>query len=140
VADGEVIVASGNDAQYRRFCEVLGRPALAADPAYATNRDRVTRRETLVPLLAEATRAWRRDDLLAALRPWASRPAPSTPSRKSLRMNRFRRAAFASGPKAWTASARPSASRKHARHRPHRAPARRASTSTATEIRETGFG
>ncbi|MFO7609274.1 MAG: CoA transferase, partial [Candidatus Krumholzibacteriia bacterium] len=36
--------------------------------AYATNRDRVTRRETLVPLLSEATRAWRRDDLLAALR------------------------------------------------------------------------
>jgi crotonobetainyl-CoA:carnitine CoA-transferase CaiB-like acyl-CoA transferase len=68
VADGEVIVASGNDAQYRRFCEVLDRPALAADPAFATNRDRVTRRDTLVPLLAEATRAWRRDDLLAALR------------------------------------------------------------------------
>jgi crotonobetainyl-CoA:carnitine CoA-transferase CaiB-like acyl-CoA transferase len=68
VADGEVIVASGNDAQYRRFCEVLKRPALAADPDYATNRDRVARRETLVPLLAQATRAWHRDDLLAALR------------------------------------------------------------------------
>jgi crotonobetainyl-CoA:carnitine CoA-transferase CaiB-like acyl-CoA transferase len=67
VADGDVIVATGNDGQYRRFCEVVGRPALAADPAYATNRDRVTRRDTLVPLLAEATRAWRRDDLLAAL-------------------------------------------------------------------------
>ena len=68
VADGEVIVASGNDAQYRRFCEVLGRPALAEDPDFATNRDRVEHRETLVPRLAEATRAWRRDDLLAALR------------------------------------------------------------------------
>jgi crotonobetainyl-CoA:carnitine CoA-transferase CaiB-like acyl-CoA transferase len=67
VADGDVIVATGNDAQYRRFCEVVERPALAADPAYATNRDRVTRREALVPLLAEATRKWRRDDLLAAL-------------------------------------------------------------------------
>jgi crotonobetainyl-CoA:carnitine CoA-transferase CaiB-like acyl-CoA transferase len=67
VADGEVIVATGNDGQYRRFCEVVGRPALAADPAYTTNRDRVTRREALVPLLAEATRAWTRDDLLAAL-------------------------------------------------------------------------
>ena len=68
VADGDVIVATGNDGQYRRFCEVLMRPALSTDPAYATNRDRVTRRETLVPLLAEATREWRRDDLLAALR------------------------------------------------------------------------
>jgi crotonobetainyl-CoA:carnitine CoA-transferase CaiB-like acyl-CoA transferase len=67
VADGAVIVASGNDAQYRRFCEVLNRPALAADPAYSTNQDRVTRRETLVPLLSEATRGWARDDLLAAL-------------------------------------------------------------------------
>jgi crotonobetainyl-CoA:carnitine CoA-transferase CaiB-like acyl-CoA transferase len=67
VADGDVIVATGNDGQYRRFCEVVGRPALAADPAYATNRDRVTRRDALVPRLAEATRAWRRDDLLAAL-------------------------------------------------------------------------
>jgi crotonobetainyl-CoA:carnitine CoA-transferase CaiB-like acyl-CoA transferase len=67
VADGDVIVATGNDGQYRRFCEVLGRPALAAHPAYATNRDRVTRREELVPLLAQATKDWRRDDLLAAL-------------------------------------------------------------------------
>jgi crotonobetainyl-CoA:carnitine CoA-transferase CaiB-like acyl-CoA transferase len=68
VADGDVIVATGNDGQYRRFCEVLRRPALAADPAYATNRDRVTLRDRLVPLLAEATKEWRRDDLLAALR------------------------------------------------------------------------
>jgi crotonobetainyl-CoA:carnitine CoA-transferase CaiB-like acyl-CoA transferase len=68
VADGDVIVATGNDAQYRRFCEVLDRPALATDPAYATNRDRVARRDALVPMLAEATKAWRRDDLLAALR------------------------------------------------------------------------
>jgi crotonobetainyl-CoA:carnitine CoA-transferase CaiB-like acyl-CoA transferase len=68
VSDGDVIVASGNDGQYRRFCEAVGRPALAADPDYATNRDRVARRAVLVPLLAEATRAWRRDDLLAALR------------------------------------------------------------------------
>jgi crotonobetainyl-CoA:carnitine CoA-transferase CaiB-like acyl-CoA transferase len=68
VADGDVIVATGNDAQYRRFCEVIDRPALATDPAYATNRDRVARRDALVPMLAEATKAWRRDDLLAALR------------------------------------------------------------------------
>ena len=67
VADGAVIVSTGKDAQYRRFCEVLGRPALAADPANATNQDRVTRRDTLVPLLAEATRGWPRDGLLAAL-------------------------------------------------------------------------
>jgi crotonobetainyl-CoA:carnitine CoA-transferase CaiB-like acyl-CoA transferase len=68
VADGDVIVATGNDAQWRRFCEVLNRGDLAADPAYATNRDRVTRRDTLVPLLTEATKEWGRDELLGALR------------------------------------------------------------------------
>jgi crotonobetainyl-CoA:carnitine CoA-transferase CaiB-like acyl-CoA transferase len=68
VADGDVIVATGNDGQWRRFCEVLNRGDLAADPAYATNRDRVTRRDTLVPLLTEATKEWGRDELLGALR------------------------------------------------------------------------
>ncbi len=67
VADGEIIIAAGNDAQYRRLCAVLGRDDLADAPEYATNGDRVSRREALVPLLAQATRAWSRDDLLAAL-------------------------------------------------------------------------
>jgi len=67
VADGEVIIAAGNDAQYRRLCGVLRRPDLAETPAYATNSDRVDRRDELVPLLAQATREWARDDLLAAL-------------------------------------------------------------------------
>jgi len=67
VADGEVIIAAGNDAQYRRLCGVLGCPDLAEAPEYATNGDRVRRREALVPLLISATRAWSRDDLLAAL-------------------------------------------------------------------------
>jgi len=67
VADGEVIIASGNDAQYRRLCKVLGRSELADSPLYATNGDRVRRRDVLVPLLTEATREWTRDALLAAL-------------------------------------------------------------------------
>jgi crotonobetainyl-CoA:carnitine CoA-transferase CaiB-like acyl-CoA transferase len=56
-ADGHVIVAVGNDAQYRRFCEVLGRPELGTDPRYATNARRVENRAELVPRLAEALRA-----------------------------------------------------------------------------------
>ncbi|MEL6168666.1 MAG: CaiB/BaiF CoA-transferase family protein [Pseudomonadota bacterium] len=51
--DGWVIVAVGNDAQYRRFCEFLGRPDLAEDPRYATNPARLEHRETLVPIIAD---------------------------------------------------------------------------------------
>src|SRR5581483_6536089 len=37
VADGHVVVTVGNDAQFRKFCGVIGAPELAEDPAYATN-------------------------------------------------------------------------------------------------------
>ncbi|GLS77871.1 CoA transferase [Oharaeibacter diazotrophicus] len=67
VADGHVIVAVGNDGQYRRFCEVIGAPALGTDPAFAGNADRVKRRAELIPLLQPHVKAFRRDDLLAAL-------------------------------------------------------------------------
>jgi crotonobetainyl-CoA:carnitine CoA-transferase CaiB-like acyl-CoA transferase len=50
-ADGPIVVAVGNDAQFRTFCEVLGQPALAGDERFATNGDRVTNRETLVAAL-----------------------------------------------------------------------------------------
>jgi crotonobetainyl-CoA:carnitine CoA-transferase CaiB-like acyl-CoA transferase len=51
-ADGHVILAVGNDAQFRRFCEVAGRPDLAADPRWRTNAGRVSDRETLTPIIA----------------------------------------------------------------------------------------
>ena len=49
--DGHLVVAVGNDSQYRRFVEVLGCPELADDPRFATNGDRVRNRDALVPLL-----------------------------------------------------------------------------------------
>jgi len=55
-ADGHIIVAVGNDGQYRKFCEVGGRPELAADERFATNPMRVQNRDLLVPLLAEMVR------------------------------------------------------------------------------------
>ena len=58
-ADGHVIVAVGNDAQFRKLCEVAGCPALADDVRFATNPDRVRHREALVPLLAERIRTQR---------------------------------------------------------------------------------
>ena len=52
VADGHLILAVGNDAQFGRFCAVAGCPELAADPRYARNAGRVRHRGDLVPLLA----------------------------------------------------------------------------------------
>lgn len=66
-ADGWIIIATGNDAQYRRLCAVLGLPALGTAPDYATNADRIANRAALRDQLSTVTRAWARDDLLAAL-------------------------------------------------------------------------
>ncbi|MEP4149110.1 MAG: CaiB/BaiF CoA-transferase family protein [Halioglobus sp.] len=49
--DGYLIVAVGNDGQFRRYCEVIGVPELADDARFLTNRDRVQHRDALVPLL-----------------------------------------------------------------------------------------
>jgi len=49
--DGHLIVAVGNDGQFRRYVDVLGCPELADDKRFATNRDRVHHRDELVPLL-----------------------------------------------------------------------------------------
>jgi crotonobetainyl-CoA:carnitine CoA-transferase CaiB-like acyl-CoA transferase len=66
VADGHLILAVGNDAQFARFCEVAGRPELARDPRFARNADRVRHRATLVPILeAELKRRSRRQWLEA---------------------------------------------------------------------------
>ncbi|WP_420411237.1 CaiB/BaiF CoA transferase family protein [Roseibium sp.] len=65
--DGHLIIAVGNDSQYRRLCGVLGRPELAEDPKYATNAARVASRTELVEILVAETAARTRDDLLAAL-------------------------------------------------------------------------
>jgi crotonobetainyl-CoA:carnitine CoA-transferase CaiB-like acyl-CoA transferase len=51
--DGHIVIAVGNDAQFRRLCAVAGRPGLADDPRFATNAGRVRNREALVALLAE---------------------------------------------------------------------------------------
>lgn len=65
-ADGHIIVASGNDGQYRKFCNLLRLPALADDPAYATNQARLGNRDRLEALLTEKTVTWTKADLLAA--------------------------------------------------------------------------
>jgi len=66
-SDDYVIVAVGNDAQYGRFCEVGGRPDLAADERYSSNALRVQNREELVPLIEEMMRAKTRAEWLSEL-------------------------------------------------------------------------
>jgi len=48
-SDGHVIVAVGNDAQFRRFCAWLGLADLADDPRFSTNPARLENREALLP-------------------------------------------------------------------------------------------
>ena len=66
-ADGHLIVAVGNDAQFARLCAALGVEGLARDGRFATNADRVTHREALTEALAARILARERDELLAAL-------------------------------------------------------------------------
>ena len=55
-ADGHVVLAVGNDGQYRKFCEVAGRMDLATDARYLTNPQRVTNRASLVPEIERVIR------------------------------------------------------------------------------------
>jgi formyl-CoA transferase/CoA:oxalate CoA-transferase len=53
-ADGEVVLAAGNDDLWRKFCAIAGLEQYAADPRFAKNRDRVKNYDSLRPLVAEA--------------------------------------------------------------------------------------
>ncbi|MBD9426187.1 CoA transferase [Pseudomonas sp. PDM15] len=54
-ADGDFILAVGNDGQFRKFCEVAGLPALPDDSRFSTNKARVANRAELIPLLRQTT-------------------------------------------------------------------------------------
>ncbi|MBO9621895.1 MAG: CoA transferase [Sphingomonas sp.] len=64
--DGELIVAVGNDSQFRKLCAVLGLD-LANDSRFATNPARVTNRAALILLLEAAIGSWAKADLYEAL-------------------------------------------------------------------------
>lgn len=67
VADGHIIIATGNDNQYVKLCNVLGAPELATEPAYKDNVGRLKHRDELVPKLVALTKKMTRADLLAKL-------------------------------------------------------------------------
>ena len=64
--DGHIIIATGNDTQYRRLCGILALEQLADDPEYCTNPVRVRNRNTLSRLIGDETSKWAKEDLLAA--------------------------------------------------------------------------
>ncbi len=69
-ADGDLVIAAGNDAQFRNLCAVIGAPELATDARFAANTGRTANRDQLRPLLADRLRLrtaaeWF-DDLIAA--------------------------------------------------------------------------
>lgn len=54
-ADGDFILTVGNDSQFRKFAEIVGRAEWADDPRFSTNKLRVVNRGVLVPLIRQAT-------------------------------------------------------------------------------------
>lgn len=66
-SDGHLIVAVGNDSQFRAYCEVLGRPDLATNPDYATNTARLHNRKALIAELEVIMKTRTRDDWIEAL-------------------------------------------------------------------------
>ncbi|MSQ52576.1 MAG: CoA transferase [Betaproteobacteria bacterium] len=66
-ADGHMILATGNDSQFRKFCEVAGCAELIGDARFSRNDARVRHRETLVPLLAQIIKKRERDDWVTSL-------------------------------------------------------------------------
>jgi crotonobetainyl-CoA:carnitine CoA-transferase CaiB-like acyl-CoA transferase len=52
-SDKQIAVAVGNDAQFERLCDAIGRAELADDERYATNPARVASREELVEILQQ---------------------------------------------------------------------------------------
>jgi crotonobetainyl-CoA:carnitine CoA-transferase CaiB-like acyl-CoA transferase len=67
VKDGHVILAVGNDGQFRRFCGAIGIPELAEDPDFATNPARVANRVRLRERLVAELSTREKAPLLAAL-------------------------------------------------------------------------
>ena len=67
VADGHIVIAVGNDGQFRQLVAALGAPALADNPLSATNEARVANRAVLVSELARLIAPFARADLLARL-------------------------------------------------------------------------
>ncbi len=66
-ADGFIIIAVGNDRQFREYTKIAGVPEVAQDPRFLTNSDRVGNREALIALLVEPMTRRKTAEWIAAL-------------------------------------------------------------------------
>jgi crotonobetainyl-CoA:carnitine CoA-transferase CaiB-like acyl-CoA transferase len=90
---GQIFLAAVSDAQWAVFCDVLGFDDLKADPALATNNQRVLARPSLLPLLRERRDLRARGAAVRADQPARGpvrRPAPRA-DRRARRRRRARR-------------------------------------------------
>lgn len=66
--DGQLMLAIGNDDQWRRFCDAASLPDLAADPRFVTNPQRVANRHQLLPMVSRMLKTRDRAEWTALLR------------------------------------------------------------------------
>jgi crotonobetainyl-CoA:carnitine CoA-transferase CaiB-like acyl-CoA transferase len=76
VADGIIIIAVGNDSQFRLLCEELGIPGLADDPRFATSRARLVNRDQIEAIVQDLVRNLESGPLMERL---VSRGVPTGP-------------------------------------------------------------
>ncbi len=67
-SDGHFLLAVGNDAQFTRFCDVLGIAEVGTDPRFVTNQLRIENREALMGAIKPAIRALPRSEVMERLR------------------------------------------------------------------------
>jgi len=63
VADGFIIIATGNDSQYQKLCGVLGAPELGKHPNYIDNKSRLANRADIVDKISALTKKFKMQDL-----------------------------------------------------------------------------
>ena len=68
-ADGDLVLAVGNDDLWQRFCRAIGAADLGSDPRFATNRDRVEHYDEVRPKIADRLRSRSRAEWMEVLRP-----------------------------------------------------------------------
>jgi len=76
VADGIMIIAVGNDRQFRLLCRELGMEELADDPRFTTSRARMVNRDDIERIVQEKVRRFKRQELIERL---VARGVPTGP-------------------------------------------------------------
>lgn len=66
-SDGDILVALGNDRQFRAFCGLIGKPELPDDPRFVSNATRNAHRKALQDEMRPAIKKWKSAELIAAM-------------------------------------------------------------------------